>query len=308
MLSISAQDLRRALATVALIVSTLLTADSAGDSSEVAVLRIMPAQYGQQLSHDYYRSLLRLALDKTVDDYGTVEIRAAEHFNQSSGLLSLLKSERELDVLWSATSRSREKNLGAIKIPLLKGLLGFRLPIIRAADSEQFSAIETRQQLATRVACQGMYWPDSDVLEGNGLPVRRLGSNEEMFKWLAEGGCDYIPMAVYEAQAELDSWSRQYPGLMLFRKLILYYPSPMYFFVSPRSPTLQRRLQRGLQRAIADGSFEKLMKSHPATADLFPAQRWQQGKTIVLDNQVIPSWQLLSQPELWLLPTILQPR
>ncbi|WP_169713997.1 transporter substrate-binding domain-containing protein [Oceanicoccus sagamiensis] len=270
-----------------------------GDSLTVTTV---PARAGQEASHDYFVSLLKLAFSKTADNKPPVSIAYSKSYSQNGYLLELMREGSRLDILWSGSSQSREKNLLTIKIPLVKGLLGYRMPIIRQEQREQFAAIRTLEQLQSLTACQGMYWPDADILETNGIAVKRLKNNEQMFSELKRGSCDYISLAVFEGQAEIDARSKNYPDLLFFQDLIIYYPYPMYFFVPKSKPALYERVERGLQLAIADGSFDKLMREHASTQSIYPLSRWKNTTTIPLNNQSLQLKPRDLSPQLWILP------
>ncbi|WP_348245952.1 hypothetical protein, partial [Salmonella enterica] len=68
--------------------------------------------------------------------------------------ISLLAGGTELDVLWSMTSRRREAQLLPIRIPLLKGLMGYRVFIIRAEDEPWFRSLKELDQLRELTAGQ----------------------------------------------------------------------------------------------------------------------------------------------------------
>ncbi|MCX4029761.1 hypothetical protein H0A36_18915 [Endozoicomonas sp. SM1973] len=57
---------------------------------------------------------------------------------QSRAFLSL---GRQLDVVWSMTSIERETLFTPVRIPLLKGLLGHRIFIIRNGEEQRFEGI-----------------------------------------------------------------------------------------------------------------------------------------------------------------------
>ncbi len=73
---------------------------------------------------------------------------------QGRAILSLMQGEH-VDVVWTMTSRKREKQLLPIRIPLLKGLQGYRIFIINENDNEKFNKISTLEDLRELVAGQG---------------------------------------------------------------------------------------------------------------------------------------------------------
>ncbi len=274
-----------------------VTAQNA-DESVVTI----PARKGQEASHDYFVSLIKLALKKTQIDKQSTTITFSKPYSQNGYLLELMRDGSHLDILWSGSSKSRESNLLTVRIPLVKGLLGYRMPIIREQDREAFAAIRTLEQLKTMTACQGTFWPDADILEANGIKVNRSTNNEQMFSKLKKGQCDYISFAVFEGQAELDSRIGQYPGLVFFQDLIIYYPYPMYFFVQRGKPELHGRIERGLDIAIKDGSFDRLMRQHQSTDFIFPLSDWKQATTLKLDNIALQLNANALSSRLWILP------
>jgi hypothetical protein len=74
----------------------------------------------------------------------------------------------ELDVLWSMTSKDRKQKALPVRIPLLRGLLGYRMFIICQRDQQRFSNITTLSQLQYLTAGQGPHWADTKTLCANG--------------------------------------------------------------------------------------------------------------------------------------------
>ena len=123
-----------------------------------------------------------------------------------------------------------------------------------------------------------------------------------MFSELKKGRCDYISFAVFEGQAELDARGEKYPGLVFYQDLIIYYPYPMYFFVQRGKPELKSRVEQGLLKAVEDGSFDKIMREHPSTRQIFPLQAWNKATTIKLSNVSLQLDAQTLPPDLWILP------
>jgi hypothetical protein len=153
------------------------------------------------------------------------------------------------------------------------------------------------------IACQGAHWPDSDILEDANLKVMRSPIYENMFKQVAAGRCDYFPRGVHEGGAEIASRSNAYPSLVWYKELALYYPFPMYFFVSQDNTTLHRRIKEGLETAIDDGTFDHYMQTHPITAHLFPLQQWNKIRTIIISNEQLPQDTPIQDLRYWFQPS-----
>ena len=68
-----------------------------------------------------------------------------------------------------------------------------------------FDQTSTLAELKKLSACQGMHWPDSDILEQAGFKVMRAVKFESMYEMLLAGRCDYFPRSVAEGYAEVES-------------------------------------------------------------------------------------------------------
>lgn len=226
-------------------------------------LRItMPAQeQSTQGSVSYYGQLLRLALSKTEVSDGPFELIEYPHLLPTSRFLSEVKRKGVVDIAWSATSPVREQELLPIRVPLLKDLNSYRVFLIRKEDQPRFSHISNLAQLRAYRAGQGAHWPDTDILLANSLPVVTSAQYEPLFNMLQGKRIDYFPRGLDEVWNEEQQHANK--GLAIEQHLMLRYYSPQFFFVHKDNKTLADRVERGLKKAIADGSFDTLFNSIP---------------------------------------------
>lgn len=270
-------------------------------STAVAELRVLPPQSAFDASHSYFISLLQQVLAVTANDYPEETLSYAPRMEQGRALLELEKG-RIIDISWAGTSQQREQRLTAVRIPLLKGLLGFRQAIIHIDNQKLFDELRSKGDMAQLSACQGAHWPDSDILEAGGLKVLRSPVYESMFRQVESKRCHYFPRGVHEIAVEIASRAEAYPQLMHYQGLLLYYPFPMYFFVSPNRPKLKQRIELGLKRLIERGDFDHHLRSHSTTKHLFPLTRWINVPTFVLDNPLLPYATNVTDPVYWIQP------
>lgn len=260
-------------------------------------LYIRPPQSTNDISHDYYYSLLQLVMDKTEATYGkTVVLLTTKNMSQMRALTELEKGEI-IDVDWAGTSIEREKRLGTIFIPLNKGLLGYRVPVIRTSDSLLFSSLTTKEKLRTRPCIQGSHWPDSDILEAADFSVIRTPLFKSMYPMLINKRADWFPRGINEVYAEISSFDNE---VIAFDKIIIAYPFPMYFFVQRERTTLKKRIETGLRTALHDGSFDQHMKNHKAFSSVFPLERFDKSHIIRIDNPFLSKETPLKDSSLWL--------
>lgn len=240
----------------------------------------------------YMLDLLRLALPQNA-----YEVHASgTAMTQGRGLRELEFGRSDINLMWSMTSRERERTLLTVRIPLDRGVQGWRLMLVRAQDLERFARIQSLDQLGRLLAGQMHDWPDTEILRHNGLTVSTASMYEKLFQMLARGRIDYFPRSVMEVEDELQRYGRTL-GLAIAPRLMLRYPTAHYFFVSPRFPQLAEDLRAGLEKAIAERSFQALFAQHfRATLQRLDVQHRQ---VLRLDNPQLGPETPLQRPELW---------
>lgn len=241
----------------------------------------------------YPADLLALALARSGGDY---ELRTSAEPIPQTRAIRLLAAGEVIDVLWTVTSPERESALLPVRVPIDRGLYGWRLLLVRAGDQARFDAVHSLADLARLRAGQGHDWPDLAILRAAGLSVLAASSYDGLFEMLALGRIDYYPRALPEAFPELAQ--RSGLPLALEQGLLLHYPSAMYYFVSPHEPELARALERGLRAAFADGSLELLFEEHFGAA--LERARIGQRRVLHLANPLQPALARNVEPVWWL--------
>ncbi len=273
---------------IKIIIAILLLTGAIGAEESI---RIRPPQSENDSSHDYFRALLTLALQKSEAHY----VVTTENMTQERALTEL-EQGAHIDIDWAGTTRERERRLLPIRIPLAGGLLGFRVPAIRAADTTRFATIKTLAQLRRYTCVQGTHWPDSDILEAAGLTVKRVTQFKSMYPMLQHKRIDFFPRGLQEVYSEVASVGA---SVVAYDKLLIAYRFPMYFFVSPGDSVLATRIESGLRAMIADGSFQEHMMAHPATKACFPLSRYKKSTVITLENSDLSPETPLQDSALW---------
>lgn len=82
-----------------------------------------------------------------------------------------LSVNSEIDLNWSTTSIEREKLLKPIRIPIYRGLIGWRVLLIKGGTQERFDKITSIEDLRALVAVQRFDWTDYDILKENKFRV-----------------------------------------------------------------------------------------------------------------------------------------
>jgi hypothetical protein len=241
----------------------------------------------------YPVKLLQLALRKANASY---QLRPSELVMvQGRALLQIEGNSKYVHVAWSMTSKAREKQVMPIRIPIDKGLLGWRLGMVTKANRDLFAHVASAADLAAFSAASGHDWPDTAILRSNGLGVVDTDKYELLFRMLENGKVAYFPRAVTEIWTELAA--RKSNGLVVADHLLIYYPAPNYFFVNKHNTKLAAAITLGLERAIADGSFEHLFLQHFG-ADIERVD-FARRRVLVLSNPSLPEETPLDRAALW---------
>ncbi len=185
-----------------------------------------------------------------------------------------------------------------MRIPILKGLLGYRIFIIRSGDSNKFRRIQNFDKLKKFSAGSGHDWLDSEILAYNGINVIKSSNYEGLFMMLRVKRFDYFPRGVNEAFDEVESRKSKVSDIEVEQGIAFHYPFPVYFFVNKDNVLLAERIEKGLRAAIDDGSFQKLFNRYNG-AYIKRASVWKR-KIIRLKNPLLTEETPLWEKQLWL--------
>lgn len=291
-LSADAQQRRKALKIAALPLLAAIPSDFA-QASEKIIIHYPRAESDSDERSNYPLQILQLALQKSGVEFS---LQATPKRMPQSRAILQLAAQSDIDVLWSMTSKQREQDLLPIRIPLDKGLLGWRLFLITPKRQSKLSLVKTLPDLKKFTATQGHDWPDTDILRANGLRVEGSPHYEFLFTMLEKGAVDYFPRSVLEIWDEEKKHRHQ--GLIIEQSLVLQYPTAMYFFVNKHNTKLAMLLERGLRAALQDGSFDKIFTQFHG--DILRLANLPNRTRIALHNPLLPVETPLQDKRLWL--------
>jgi len=210
----------------------------------------------------YPLALLSLALDKTTDDYGPYQLEMTFQLtSRDRGLLELQTGEL-VNVLSVPTRPEWEKRALCIPISLHKDLLDYRVLLIDSKKAELFSGIRSYEQLKLLRFGLMEQWTTTKILQAQSFNVVTSTYYEGLFDMLMHDRFDVFLRGLSEVASELSIQGANYPNLMIEPTLAVHLPMPVYFFVSPKTPRLKERIETGLMRMQADGSFDELFELH----------------------------------------------
>lgn len=205
-----------------------------------------------------------------------------------------------LDLCWASSDAQIESELLPIRIPLFKGLLGYRIFIINPENQKKFDQIQTLDDLKQLTLGQGRTWADGRILEANGFKVVKTNKYPGLFHMVEGGRFDAFPRGVHEPFGELEA--RPSLNLTVEKNLMVYYRMPFYFFVSPNNKALAKTLETGLERAISNGEFDKVFYGDKSIQDVLQKANMKNRKLFKLENPLLSKETPVDRPELWFDP------
>jgi hypothetical protein len=243
----------------------------------------------------YPVQLLKLALRKADAE---VELKPHAVFMLQVRALREVEQRSGLDIVWTMTSREREQVLLPIRIPIDRGLLGWRLLLVQPARAPAFAPMTRLDDLKPLRGGQGADWPDTTILRAAGLQIDESARYGDLFQKLAAGRIDYFPRSVQEIWGELENHRAE--GFVVEPTLALHYPTAMYFFVNKRDTALAADIRKGLDIALRDGSFEALFVQNFGT--VLQRSRLAQRRIVEMKNPLLPAETPLADTRLWYRP------
>lgn len=243
--------------------------------------------------------VLQLALRKAEANYTLTQ--SGSVMDQERALRQLETPRGGIDVTWTMTSVDRERRLLPIRIPVDRGLFGWRLAIISQKKPDLFKAVHDLNDLKKFVACQGHDWPDTAVLRNNGIRVAVDPYYQNLFTLVSNSLADFFPRSSLEIWKELETHPDD--NLMLDPYIVLHYPAAMYFFVNKSNQTLADAITKGMQIAIADGSFNKVFEAE--YGNKLHQANFAKRRIIELVNPDLPAATPVADKRLWLSPDAL---
>lgn len=270
------------IAAIRLLLALCCLTLSVSSAAEPLTLRIFQTDSRYQ----FRTELLQLALEKTRLSDGDFIIQAvAEPMSFARGLRAL--EAGMLDVVSLAVNSERNTRFQAIEIPLLSGILGYRIALTHKDEAGLLSAIETLDELRLFTAGFGSHWADMKILQSNQLPVIGITRYENLFTMLAAKRFDYFPRGINEIWQELEDRKQQFPGLVAESSFALYYPYPVYFYVNKENKALADRIRRGLEAAFKDGSYRELFLQYHR--EIIRQAQLKKRRIFILSNPDLPT-------------------
>jgi len=260
------------------------------------VFAMQSGAVAQDRRADYYFRVVEKALEKTAADYPAYEFKRPPHMSHSR-VIAEMEEGGSRD--WGVFPFNPEfsKKLILIDIPIAKGILGYRVFLIRKDAQEKLRAVNTLDDLKALRLGSGQDWNITRVFRTAGFNLVTGASYDGLFEMLLNDRFDFFPRGVNEIIDEFDQRKDKFPDLAIDDAVLLYTPLPVFVYVAPGKPELAKRLRDGLERMRADGSFDELFIAEHGP--LIERLRLKERKIFRIPNPAVAGLDVLDRKEFW---------
>lgn len=247
--------------------------------------------------YEYPHQLLLKILDVTSTEYGHSNVKHAKSVMSRDRLLISMLEGQQVHVVAEAPKPDWIKQLLVIRIPIRKGIQGYRLFFIHKKDRSAIAQVESLKDLQQFKTGSGEGWSTASVMENAGFEVITGTSYDGLFHMLERERFATLGRGINEIYAEFEAQHAEHPFLTIDESLALHIPLPTYFFVTPKMPELARRIDIGLQKLIQNGEFEKFFLLHHE--EMIEKSKLKSRKVFHIDNTNLTDQDPLDIETLW---------
>lgn len=265
-----------------------LAAEKPSNSSAETQIKLWNGNKTQS-RQQYEREVLETVLNATVASYGQWQLQEdLTDYPLAADEASVFRS-KGFDIFGTVAGNAKlaDEKKTLIPLPLMKGLLGYRILIIRAEDKAKFAAIKSAQQLQKLRMGIPKTWADAELFRHNGYQVEEKGNFDDLFERLENNEFDYVTFGANEVSGVFSERAAASGKLVVESSLVVFYPFPLVFYVNPDNKILAERVTSGLQAISRNGVLDTIFKRYFAadlTAVNVPARTM-----ISLKNPILPS-------------------
>ena len=218
---------------------------------------------------NYETQLLRLALDKTTEDFGEYRMIQAPSMSVARGLISLTNNiYTNLILAYPYEYKYSENNdLSYIKFPIELGILGMRTCFVNSQNAKKLSKVTNIIQLQEFSHGLGKDWGDVNILKHNEFNVIEVGDYDNIIPMLALGRFDLFCRGTNEVLGEVERF-KEVENVKYDTHIAFHYTFPRFFYFNTKNDLLNKRITQGILKAYEDGSLIELWrKEHQASID-----------------------------------------
>lgn len=235
----------------------------------------------------YEVALLQACLLATEPHYGAVNLQVDNSdYPLAEDESNVFAAGTDILVTVAGNVKFQHKQKIVITRALTKGLLGYRLLVVRDECLARFKGINNAKQLQALSIGIPNTWADAELFRHNHYSVVEKGNFDELFQRLKNANFDYTALGVNEIEAVFKQNAAALDGLSIEPSLMLYYPFPLVFYVNHSNPELAARVTAGLDAIMSNGQFERLFNQYHG--DILQRLDLRKRQLFNLNNPVLP--------------------
>ncbi|MCL1090995.1 hypothetical protein L2744_15585 [Shewanella profunda] len=242
--------------------------------------------------YQYTYDLLALIIEATQSDFGEASLQVSNVIMSRNRIFRSLQDGQVVNVMAEASSLQWDEQLTPIKIPIRKGIQGFRIFIIKKENLSILANINTLAQLTSLDTGSGSQWSTKIAMQQAGFNVIESTQYDNLFNMLSMGRFVTFGRGVNEVFQEVELFKQRYPDLVVDENILLHIPLATYYYVSPNEPRLAQRIQVGLKRIIANGQFDKLF--YQRHCEFLLKSKFNERRIFKIDNPLISESEITS--------------
>ena len=212
----------------------------------------------------YELDMLNAALLASSNKYGPYHIQVSyNNYDGVEGEANVFRVKKyDLFATPAGNPKLQNEKKRIVPVALMKGILGYRIAIIREEMADTFKGIFSAEQLQALNVGIPDGWGDAKIFKANKYGVTETGTYADIFTRLLNKEFDYFSLGANEVESAFMSNAAELGGLTIDDSLVLYYPFPVVFYVNPVRNKLADRLQYGLQIMIKEGTYDKIFAQY----------------------------------------------
>ena len=259
-------------------------------SSWVMAIDVIKANIGESISDQrihFKKQVLINALDLTKPKYGEYKIDIKKYYMNGDRSFVELTAGNNINVYFALTQEEMERIAIPIRIPVRRGLVSYRLLLIKKGTEYLFSNVNTIEDLKKIQVGADTAWTTYEILRSHNFNIVPVADYDSMFNMLARKRFKYIPRTLNEIYDEVDRHDNKFYDFVVEPSLVLHIPSLTYIFVSRQSPRIADRLKEGLEMMVENGDLLKIFNRF--FSDSIEKSDIKNRKIIYIDNPSLPS-------------------
>lgn len=152
------------------------------------------------------------------------------------------------------------RNMIPVRIPITRGLLGYRVLLIHQDDQPRFDHIDGIGGLRAISFGSANYWLDTEILRRAGIPVICGDDYRGLFKMLRARRFIALGRGAWEVPEEFAAEKPTMTDLAVEKHLMVHYSFPDYFWFTddPAGRKRANRVLHGMMAMVEDGTMDAL--------------------------------------------------